>query len=185
MDVLNGASLDLLKALTWLPAVGAGLLLGFWRPRRLHLSALGSVTVFAAASAGAGIYVLNHVGDPRWSSKAEDRLGAPALTETPAVGRFMGPLEDLIRSVADSVNQFMDFQAALPVALEFFAAAGWALAASAPLALAALVVGYVEAKRRKAEFLEYKSQVEKLRLELEVIKRHLGYPARRESPDAS
>lgn len=185
MDVLSGASLDWIKALTWLCAIGAGLLLGFWRPRRLQLAALGAVTVFAVTSAGAGIYVLNHVGDPRWSGKAEDRLGAPPLSETPVVGRFMGPLEDVIRGVADSVNQFMDFQAALPVALEFFAAAGWALAVSMPLALAALIAGYVEAKRRKAEFLQYKLQVEKLKLELEDIKRHLGYPAQRESADAS
>lgn len=185
MDVLTGVSLDWIKALTWLCAIATGLLLAFWRRRRLDLAALGSVIVYAITSAGAGIYVLNHVGDPRWSSKTEDRLGAPPLTETPVVGRYLGSLEDLIRGVADSVNQLMDFQAALPVALEFFASTGWAFAVSLPLALAALVVGHVESKRRKAEFVQYKIEVDDLKLELEEIRRHLGYPARRNGADAS
>ena len=179
MDILTGASLDWIKALTWLSAIATGLLLTFWRPRKLLLAALGSVIVYAITSAGAGIYVLNHVGDSRWSGKAEDRLGAPPLTETPVVGRYLGSLEDLVRGVAESVNQLMDFQAALPVALEFFAATGWAFAVSVPLALAALITGHVESKRRKAEFVQYKAQVDDLTVELEEIRRHLGYPARR------
>ncbi|WP_231938463.1 hypothetical protein [Arthrobacter sp. B6] len=178
---MSGISLDWLKALTWIFAIATGLLLALWRQRRLHLAALASVIVFAVTNAGAGIYVLNHVGDPRWGSKAEDRINAPTLTETPMVGRFLGSLEDAIRGVADSVNQFVDFQAALPVAMEFFVAAGWALALAVPLGLAALIVSYADARRRKAEFLKYKLQVEELKSELEEIKHHLGYPPREES----
>lgn len=182
---MSGIGLVWLKALTWISAILTGLLLGFWRPRRLDLAALGSVVVFLVTNAGAGTYVLNHVGDPRWSSRAEDRLSAPPLTETPVIGRYMEPLDALIGGVVDSVNQFVDFRAALPVAMEFFVAAGWALAVSLPLALAALIVGYAEAKRRKAEFLRFKLQVEQLRGELEEVKRHLGYPARREGGERS
>lgn len=178
---MSGVSLDWFKALTWIFAIVTGLLLAFWRQRRLHLAALGSVIVFMGTSAGAGIYVLNHVGDPRWGSKAEDRISAPPLTETPVIGRFMGPLDDVIRGVADSVNQFVDFRAALPVAMEFFVAAGWALALALPLGLAALIVSYADAQRRKAEFLKYKLQVEELKSELEDIRRHLGYPTREDS----
>ena len=178
MDILSGVSADWIKALTWVSAILAGLLLGFWRPRRLHLAALGSVIVFMVASTGAGIYVLNHVGDSRWDSKAEDRLSAPSLADAPVVGPYLGPLDDLMRGMADSVNEFVDFRAALPVALEFFVAAGWALVISLPLALVSLIVGYAEAKRRQAEFVRYKLQLEEVARELEDIKGRLGYPDR-------
>jgi hypothetical protein len=46
------------------------------------------------------------------------------------------------------------------------------------LAVLALIVSYREAKRRKAEFVRYKLQVEELRGELDEIKRHLGYANR-------
>jgi hypothetical protein len=180
VDVMSGVSLDWITALTWLTAIVTGLPLAFLRPRRLHVAALGSVIAFAVTSAGAGIYVLNHVGDPRWGSEAEDRISAPQLTEAPVIGSYMGPLDDAIRGVADSVNQFVEFQSALPVAMEFFVAAGWALALALPLGLAALIVSYAEAQRRKAEFLKYKLQVDELKGELEDIKRHVGYPAREE-----
>lgn len=178
MDVISGVSLDWFRALTWLAAIATGLLLGFWRPRRLHVAMLGSVVVLMVTNLGAGIYVLNHVGDPRWNSKAEERLSATPLTDTPVVGRFLESLDALMRGVVDNVNHFVDFRAALPVAMEFFAAAGWALVMSLPLALAALIVGYTDAKRRKAEFLTYKHQVEELQRDLEDIRRHLGYPNR-------
>jgi hypothetical protein len=44
--------------------------------------------------------------------------------------------------VADRINEFIDFRAALPVALEFSAAAGWALFISLPLAVLALIVSH-------------------------------------------
>lgn len=181
MDVLSGVSLDWLKALTWIAAITVGLLVIFLNPRRFDLAALRAVLVFMVASAGAGIYVLNHVGDSRWSSRAEDRFNAPTLRETPMVGQFMEPLDSFLGGVVGTVNQVVDFQAALPVATEFLVAAGWAFAVSLPLGLASLVGSYLEAKRQKREFRRYKRRVDVLTEELEDIKRHLDYqtPAER------
>lgn len=178
VDILSGVSGDWLKSLTWILAILSGLLIFFMRPRRLHLAALGSVMVFMVANVGAGIYVLYHLGDARWGGAAEGRLSAPSLSDTPLVGPFMGSFDALMRGVVDGVNEFMDLRAALPVALEFFAAASWALLSSLPLALFALIVSYAELKRRRAEFIRYKLQVEELRGELDEIKRQLGYPNR-------
>lgn len=176
---MSGVTLDWLKALTWLCAISIGLLVAFLGRGRFDLAALASVTVLMVTNAGAGIYVLNHVGDPRWDSRAEDRLSAPPpLTETPVIGEFLAPLDSLMGGVVDGVNQVVDFQAAFPVAMEFFVAAGWAFAASLPLSLVALVVGYLVARRRKVEFRTYKLRVDQLTAELEGIKLHLGLPNR-------
>jgi hypothetical protein len=178
VDILSDVSSEWLRALTWLLAVAAGLLLCFWRPRRLSWAALGSVFVFAVANIGVGIYVLSHLGDSRWGGGAEDRLGAaPKLADTPVVGRFLGDLDAVLNGVVDGVNQFIDFRAALPVALEYLAAAGWALVAALPLGLLALIASYREAQRRKADFARYSLRVEELSAELQEIKRHLGYPS--------
>ncbi|HSN36514.1 MAG TPA: hypothetical protein VLT34_09215 [Arthrobacter sp.] len=178
MDILSGVNSDWLKALTWLSAIATGLLLCFWRPRRVHWAALGSVLVFAVANIAAGIYVLSHLGDSRWGGGMEERLDAPSLANTPVVGQFLGPLDSLLNGVVEGVNEFTDFRASLPVAVEFLAAAGWALAVAVPLGLVALMVGYRDAQRRKAEFARFSLQVEELSAELEEIKRHLGYPQR-------
>lgn len=163
--------------MTWLCAIGTGLLVVFLRRLRFDLAALGSVLALMVTNAGAGIYVLNHVGDPRWAGRADDRLNAPQLTETPVIGQFLEPLDPVIGGMVDTINQVVDFQAALPVAMEFFMAAGWASAVSLPLSLASLVVGFLAARRRKAEFRSYKLRVDRLTEELEEIRRHLGYPA--------
>ena len=178
MDILSGVSGEWLKNLTWLSAIAAGLLLCFWRPCRVHCAALGSVLVFAVANIAAGIYVLSHLGDSRWGGGAEERLDAPLLVDTPVVGQFLGPLDALLNGVVDGVNEFTDFRASLPVAVEFLAAAGWALAVAVPLGLVALAVSYREAQRRKADFARFSLQVEELSAELDEIKRHVGYPNR-------
>lgn len=177
VDILSGVSVEWLRALTWLSAIAGGLLLGFWRPRRLDAAALGSVLVFAVANIGAGIYVLSHLGDSRWGGGAEDRLGAaPKLADTPVVGQFLGSLDAAMSGVVDGVNEFIDFRASLPVAVEFLAAAGWALLVAVPLGILALMMSYREAQRRKAAFARYSRRVEELSAELDDIKRHLGYP---------
>lgn len=184
VDILSGVSVEWLRALTWLSAIAGGLLLGFWRPRRFDAAALGSVLVFAVASIGAGIYVLSHLGDSRWGGGAEDRLGAaPKLADTPVVGQFLGSLDAAMSGVVDGVNEFIDFRASLPVAVEFLAAAGWALLAAVPLGILALVMSCREAQRRKAAFAGYSRRVEELSAELDDIKRHLGYPT--SGPDRS
>jgi hypothetical protein len=78
--------------------------------------------------------------------------------------------------VVDGVNEFIDFRASLPVAVEFLAAAGWALLVAVPLGILALMMSYREAQRRKAAFARYSRRVEELSAELDDIKRHLGYP---------
>jgi hypothetical protein len=131
------------------------------------------------ANIGAGVYVLSHLGDSRWGGGAEDRLGPPPkLADTPVVGRFLGDLDAAMSGVVDGVNEFIDFRASLPVAVEFLAAAGWALLVAVPLGILALIVSYRDGQRGKKEFARYSSRVEELSAELEEIKRHLGYPNR-------
>jgi hypothetical protein len=176
VDILSDVSSDWLRALTWLAAVATGLLLCFWRPRRLHWAALGSVLVYAVANIGAGIYVLSHLGDSRWGGGAAGRLGAPSLADTPVVGQFLGSLDTVLGGVVDGVNEFNDFRAALPVALDYLSAAGWALVVAVPLGILTLIVSCRDAQRRKAAFARYSLRVEELSDELDAIKRHLGYP---------
>ncbi|WP_411375488.1 hypothetical protein ACLH0K_03575 [Arthrobacter sp. MPF02] len=130
-----------------------------------------------AASVGAGIYVLNHLGDGRWGGDQEARLNPPPLPETPMVGQFLVPLEGALNGMADGVNEFVDFRAALPVALEFFTAAGWALVVLVPLGLFSAAIGAARARRRDAEAAAAVAEVAQLRAELERVKRHVGYPA--------
>jgi hypothetical protein len=89
----------------------------------------------------------------------------------------LGDLDPVLNGVVDGVNEFIDFRAALPVAMEYLAAAGWALVVAVPLGLLALIASYREAQRRKADFARYSLRVEELSAELQEIKRHLGYPS--------
>jgi hypothetical protein len=148
-----------------------------WR-RRPDLAVLAAVVVFMAASVGAGIYVLNHLGDGRWGGDAQSRLSPPPLSDTPVVGKFLEPLEGAIGGMTEGVNEFIDFRSALPVALDFFAAAGWALALSVPIALVVMAASARAARRRNAEFAAYRTEVGQLRAELDNVKRHVGYQSR-------
>ncbi|WP_457948134.1 hypothetical protein ACTAQI_19770 [Pseudarthrobacter sp. alpha12b] len=175
MDILSGVNREWLAALTWLAAVLAGASVLLWRSRRADLAALTAVVVFMAANVGAGVYVLNHLADGRWGGDAQAKLAPPTLSGAPVVGQFLEPLDTAMAGMAGGVNDFIDFRAALPVALDFFAAAGWALAVSVPVALAAAVVQGGRARRRKAEAAGWQGEVEKLRAELDAVKRHVGY----------
>ena len=173
MDVLAGISSDGLRILPWVAAIAFALVAAVWRPRRFHLTALGAVLLFAALNAGAGVYVLNHVGDARWSPGGESRLSAPSFSGTPVVGQFLGPLDAALNGVVGGVNDFLAFKHALPVALDFFAAAGWALLVSFPLAIIAVAVSYAAARRRRAEFEDYRAAVDLLKGEVELLKRQI------------
>jgi len=174
VDILAGVNREWLAALTWIAAAAACAGVLVWRRRRADLAALAAVVVFMAANVGAGIYVLNHLADGRWGGDAQAKLAAPSLSGTPVVGQFLQPLEGAMAGMAGGVNDFIDFQAALPVALGFFAAAGWALAASVPVALAAAAVQARRARRRKAQAAAWQDEVEKIRNELDAVKHHLG-----------
>ncbi|GGH98296.1 hypothetical protein ACFFGR_00900 [Arthrobacter liuii] len=175
MDILAGMNREWLAALTWMAALVAGAGSMVWRRRRADLAALAAVVVFMAANTGAGIYVLNHLADGRWGGDGQPKLAPPALSGTPVVGQFLEPLDGAMAGMAGGVNDFIDFRAALPVALDFFAAAGWATAISVPVALAAAAVQAGKARRRRAEAAAWQGEVEKLRAELDAVKRHVGY----------
>lgn len=174
MDLLGGMSRDDLRIFSWVAAAIFVLVAGLWRPRRLHWSALGSVLLFAAINAGFGIYVLNHFADPRWSTGGQAPLSAPSFSGTPMVGQFLGPLDSALSGVVGGVNDFLAFKQALPVALDFLAASGWALLVSFPLAILAAGISYAMARRQKAEFEKYRATVDQLQAELEQIKRQLN-----------
>ncbi|QDG87195.1 hypothetical protein [Pseudarthrobacter sp. NIBRBAC000502770] len=175
MDILAGVNREWLAALPWLAAVLAAAVVLAWRRRRPDLAAPAAVAVFMAANVGAGIYVLNHRADGRWGGDAQPKLAPPTLSGTPVVGQFLQPLDGAMAGMAGGVNDFIDFRAALPVALDFFAAAGWALALLVPLLLTAAVVQAGKARRRTAEAAAWQDEVRNLRAELDAVKRHVGY----------
>ena len=174
MDLLGGLSRDELRIYSWVAAAVFALVAGVWRPRRLHWTALGSVLLFAALNAGAGIYVLNHFADSRWSAGRDPPLSAPSLSGTPLVGQFLGPLDSALNGVVSGVNDFLAFQQALPVALDFLAVSGWALLVSFPLAVLAAGIGFAVAWRRTADFDRYRATVDLLKVELEQVKRQIS-----------
>jgi len=173
LDLLGGMSRDQLGISTWVAAAAFALAIGVWRPRRLHWTVLGAVLLFAALNAGAGIYVLNHVGDPRWSA-GEQPLSAPSFSGTPMVGQFLGPLDSALNAVVGQVNAFLAFKQALPVALGFLSTSGWALLVSFPLGILATVISYILERRRKADFEKYRATVDQLKVELEQVKRQIS-----------
>ena len=173
MDLLGGMNRDELGISAWVAASVFALAVGVWRPRKLHWSVLGSVLLFAALNAGAGIYVLNHVGDPRWSA-GEPPLSAPSFSGTPIVGQFLGPLDSALNQVVGGVNAFLAFKQALSVALGFLGASGWALLVSFPLGILATVISYVMERRRTADFEKYRVTVDQLKVELEEVKRQIS-----------
>ena len=174
MDLLGGMSRDELRIFSWVAAAVFALVAGFWRPRSLHWTALGSVLLFAALNAGAGIYVLNHFSDSRWSAGGEPPLSSPSFSGTPVVGQFLGPLDSALNGVVGGVNEFLAFKQALPVALDFLAASGWALLVSFPLAILAAGISYAMAQRRTADFEKYRATVDLLKEELVQVKQQIS-----------
>lgn len=174
MDLLGGLGRDELRIYSWVAAIVFAFGAGVWRPRRLHWTALGSVLLFAALNAGAGIYVLNHFADSRWSAGGEPLLSAPSFSGTPLVGQFLGPLDSALNGVVGGVNEFLAFKQALPIALDFLAVSGWALLVSFPLAILAAGISFAVARRRAAEFDKYRATVDLLKDELEQVKRQIS-----------
>ncbi|MDQ0757275.1 hypothetical protein QFZ61_003262 [Arthrobacter sp. B3I4] len=174
MDLLSGMSRDQLRLFAWVAAAVFAVAAGLWRPRRLHWTALGSVLLFAAINTAAGIYVLNHFTDPRWSVGAQPPLSTPSLAGTPIVGKYLGPLDSALSGVVGGVNDFFAFQHALPIALDFLTVSGWALLVSFPLAVLAAGINFAMARRRAAAFDKYRATVDQLQVELEQIKRQLS-----------
>ncbi|WP_051420893.1 hypothetical protein [Paenarthrobacter nicotinovorans] len=173
MDLLSTVSPDQLPVFIWVATAVFVIAGGIFQPRRFHWTALGAVVGFAALNAVAGLYVLNHYADPRWSSQAVSRLSAPSLADTPLGGQFMGPLDSALVSVVTGVSEFLAFKEALPVALDFMATAGWALLVSFPVAVITVSVSFMLARRCAASFEKYKVAVDVLKVELEALKRQI------------
>ncbi len=68
------------------------------------------------------------------------------------------------------MNEFLAFKQALPVALDFLAASGWALLVLFPLAVLAAGISFAAARRRTADFEKYRATVDLLKDELEQVK---------------
>ncbi|WP_417219565.1 hypothetical protein [Arthrobacter sp.] len=90
------------------------------------------------------------------------------------MGQFLGGLDSALTGVVGGVNDFLAFKQTLPVALDFLAAAGWALLVAFPLALVAVGTSYRSARRRRADFKRYQSELELLRAELDEVKRQIA-----------
>lgn len=167
LSTMSGAGLHLAP---WILAGCFAVIAGIWRPRRFHWTALGAVLLFAALNAGVAIYVLEHFHDARWGSGGQPPLTAPTLADAPVVGQFLGGLDSAMTGVVGGVNDFLAFKQALPVALDFLAAAGWASLVAFPLALWAVGTSYRAARHRRAEFGKYQTEVQLLRAELDEVK---------------
>ncbi|WP_458107217.1 hypothetical protein M1D51_16155 [Arthrobacter sp. R3-55] len=169
MDLLNGLSLEQLQIGVWAVAALFAFGAALWRPAKIHSTVFGAVLLFAGLNVGAGLYVLNHYADSRWSAEATS-LTAPTFKETPLVGQFLEPLDAALQAVVSGVNDFLAFKEALPIALEFMVTAGWALLWSLPLMIFATIINQIIAKRRAATFNKYRSAVDLLREELDQLK---------------
>jgi len=174
LDLWGGMGREGLHIFCWVAAAVFALGAGVWRPRRLHWTALGSVLLFAALNVGAGIYVLSHFSDPRWSAGGEPLLSAPSLSGTPVVGQYLGPLDSALDGVVGGVNEFLAFKQALPIAFDFLGVSGLALLVSFPFAILAAGISFAMARRRKADFEKYRATVDRLQDELEQIRRQIS-----------
>ncbi len=115
LDLLGTISRNQLHVYPWGIAAAFLLVAGILRWRSLHWSAVGSVMLFAALNAGAGVYVLNQVGDSRWAAGGEPSLSALSFAETPIVGEHLAPLDSALQAVVGGMNDFLAFKQALPV----------------------------------------------------------------------
>ncbi|MGH3653095.1 hypothetical protein [Glutamicibacter sp.] len=172
MDFLTGIGLEQLRMWIWILALVFAVVVGLWRRRQLVVVALATVLLFATFNAGAGIYILKRLGDPRWTM-GEPPVSAPELSGTPIVGRQLAPLESALESIAGGVNSFWEFNQALPVALDFFARSGWALLAAIPLIIVIMIRNFRAASRRRKELLNLSGAVAQLQAELAAIKGNL------------
>ncbi|MCW2132014.1 hypothetical protein [Arthrobacter sp. VKM Ac-2550] len=173
MDALGEISIDQLGAVSWILAILMGLSMYLWHPRKLQWATLGAMFTFIAANVAFGIYVVAHPKDPRWTH--DPSLSAPSLSDAPMIGQHLQPLDLVMDSVVEGINDFRDYQQAIPVALDFFTAAGWGCLAVIPLVLFALVYSYVQKRQQKAEFVGYKQTIQALQQELDDVKRFVNY----------
>jgi hypothetical protein len=159
MDVL---SIDGFKILIWVLAllVTVGVYFGFFRQR--YWALVSGAFTFIATAAGIGLYILMHVTDPRWSGNQQVIGQPPKLSETPIIGQYLEPLGTFLNQTASSINDFVAFQHALPVAQEFFAYALWGFVAFVPLMILALVMSRLQPLLLEKKVKEQQADLKRL-----------------------
>jgi hypothetical protein len=170
-------SIEVLGVASWMLTIVVGLAIFRGRVRKLHWAALGAVFTFIGANVALGIYVVTHPGDARWDD--DNPLSVASLSDTPMIGQHLQQLDSVMDDVVARVNDVRDIQQAIPVALEFFTAAGWGCLAALLVALAANSVEKMwkkaEGRQQDAEFASYKQTIEDLQQELDDVKRFVNY----------
>ena len=144
MDVLSGVSVEGFKILAVIAGLVVGVGIYFLYFRKWYWGLASAVFTYVIVTAGAGLYVLLHINDPRWSAGKEPLLEAPKVSEAPLIGQYLEPLGDFLNSTANSINDFVAFRHALPVAQEFFTFALWGLIIFVPVMITALVMSRLQ-----------------------------------------
>jgi hypothetical protein len=181
MDVvLSGISVEGFKvtAVVGSLLIGIAVYLGFFR--RWYWAIFATVFTYMILTAGVGVYVLMHITDPRWSVGRDPLLQAPSLGGTPVIGDMMRPLDDFLRDMAASVNEFTSFRHALPVAQDFFALAGWSLLVLIPVTIMALATSRFKSATLFLRFDRLAATVRELSAEVEKLKQQI--PSGHEKP---
>lgn len=166
MDVLGSIGVETFKILAAILAtvVGLALLAGFGR--RWQWAVCGAGCTYMVATASIGVYVLMTIGDVRWSTGKEPLLQAPSFSGTPVIGRSLEPLDSFLGQAATSINEFVAFRHAFPVAQDFFTLAGWTFLLLIPVTIIAMIVTRFQPSREQLE-------IRALREEIRQIKRHV------------
>lgn len=170
MEVLENLSREDFRNYCWGIAAAFLIVVGILRWRSLHWTAVGSILLFAALNAGAGLYILFNFGDSRWSPGSVPALSAPSFAGTPVVGEYLVPLDSALQDMVGGMNEVLAFKQALPVALEFIGMSGSALLVSVPVAVVAAFISFFVSRRRRADHEKYRATVDQLKGELEQIK---------------
>lgn len=163
MDVLSIFSVDAFKILTWVLALGVGVVMFvFAHKRKILWPLVEAAGVFVATNLLVWAYVLSNLTDPRWSDKIATKLDAPQLPDSPFFGDVTKPLNDFFGTTTGTVNDFLAYQNALehalPVANNFLFMAGWGSLVFFPLLAFAIfrtAVAFLTLNRRVAALEQY------------------------------
>jgi len=181
MDVvLSGISVEGFKVAAAVGSLLIGVAVYFGFFRRWYWAIFAAIFTYMILTAGVGVYVLMHITDPRWSVGRDPLLQAPSLGGTPVIGERLLPLDDFLRDMATSVNEFTSFRHALPVAQDFFALAGWSLLALVPVAIMALAISRFKSATLFLRFDRLAATVRELSAEVEKLKQQI--PSGQEEP---
>lgn len=177
MEMLNGASVETLKALVWIVAAAVTLLflLGSRVSTPLKIAArvatalTAGTAAFAAANLAVVFYILSRITDPRWS------VGRDAAVESPdlSAGPFLQPITDTLNGILDGltgrINDAIALKNAFLIMPDFIYAAGWA---SVLLVVLAVANRIISSKIEK----DQARQVERNTRDLADLRSRLGLP---------